>query len=104
MPTGGVWPPTQPCPKGAGSLLSISAAQNFRAENDVGAAGLPAQAGGVTHRHGAFDDHRGAGVAGQHVLHHGFNRLGVEVVGGGVAVGRGGDDDEICAAVGRCLV
>lgn len=79
-------------------------AQKLGAKDDVGAAGLRAQFGGVAHRHGAFDNDNGLGVDGQHVLHHGFYGCGVECVGNGVVVCGGGYHHVAGASVGLGFV
>ena len=56
------------------------------------------------HGNGGLDDHDRLGVDGHHILNHRPNRAGVEVIGDGVVICRGGDDDEVRPSVGFLLV
>ena len=67
--------------------------QEFRREDEVVAVELRPQLGGVADRDGGFKNHDRFRVDGHDVLDHRFDRAGVEVVGLGVVVGGGGDDD-----------
>ena len=70
-------------------------AQEFRREDKVlGAEGF-AGLHGVADGDGRFDDHGGIRIDGHDVTDHGFNGLGIEVVGFGVVVSGGGDDDVV---------
>ena len=76
----------------------------FGAENDVPDAVFAPDALGISHRNGRFDDHEDVGVDFQcpfdGVLHCGGVKKVVDVI----VVCGGGDNDQICVAIGGCLV
>ena len=79
-------------------------AQKLRREDQIVAVELSSGFAGVADRDGGLDDHHRARIDGQHVFDHCFDRAGVEVVGLGIVVGRGGDDDVIGAGVSLLLI
>jgi len=87
-----------------GVIQGAAFPQKLRAEDDVVAVQLRSNLCGVAHRHGRFDNHHRLWVDGHHVLNHRFYRLGVEVVGVNVVVGRRGDDDKAGTGIGVYLV
>ena len=78
--------------------------QELGREDEVVATELRFELSGVADRHGGLDDHHRLRVDGQHIAHHGLDRLRVEGVSLRVVIGRGGDDDELGPLIGRTLV
>lgn len=78
--------------------------QELRREDEVLGAERFAGLNGVANGDGRFDDHRGVGIDDHDVANHVFNGFGIEVVGFGVVVGGGGDDDVVGPLVSVFLI
>lgn len=76
-------------------------AQELGGEDEVlRAEGCPG-ADGVTDRNGGFDDHHRLWVDSHYVQNHLFDGLSIEIIGRGVVVSGGGDDDVV--GTGVCI-
>ena len=73
--------------------------EEFRAEQDVAAAGLLADSGGIPDRDGRLDDDERPGVDPDDLSDDRFDGRGVKGIPAAVVVGGGGDDDKFRLAV-----
>ena len=85
-------------------VQGFALAQKLRAEQDVAAAGLLADRGGIPHRDGGLDDEDGVGVHLQHKVDDLLHRRGVKEIFLAVVVRRRGDDHKVGVAVGGAAV
>ena len=76
-------------------VQGLALSQELGREENVFATKVCLELGGVAHRHRGLDDHHRLRVDRQHVPHHGLDGLRIEVVGLGVVVGGGSDDDKV---------
>ena len=78
----------------------LALAQKFGTEDDILAAHLFADGGGVANRNRGFDDHDGIRIILHHQLYYGLHSAGVEEILLAVIISRRGDNDEIGIAIG----
>lgn len=79
-------------------------AQEFGRKDEVVTIQLLPELDGVTDRNGGFDDHHRLRIDTLHILYYCLNRLCVEVIGLGIVIGWGSDDDVFRANIGFALV
>ena len=85
-------------------IQRLALTEELRREDDVVDAVFLPDAVGVTHRHGALDDHQHLRVHAQHMLDRILHGAGVEEMMLIVVVGRRGDDDQFGRRIGGVLV
>ena len=83
---------------------SAAFAQEFWGEDEVLGAEGYAGKDGIADRDGGFDDHHGLRIDYHKVVDHRFDRFRVEVVGLGVVVGGGGNEDVVGINIGFLLI